>query len=149
MLPHYNKNPTFQAQFLDNVSVALKMLEQVGLKLPFLKAQSISCVCLFTFADIVDGDSKMLLGLMWQLVLHKQMRELPQEKQSNQLFFTEDESLKQSLLKWTQSKVQNYPGVQVKDFNNSFKDGSAFLALVHSFKPNQFDFALVNTVFIV
>ena len=38
--PNYNKKPTLYAHYLDNVSIALKMLETAGIKMPFLKAQS-------------------------------------------------------------------------------------------------------------
>jgi hypothetical protein len=38
--PNYNKKPTLYAHYLDNVSIALKMLENAGIKMPFLKAQS-------------------------------------------------------------------------------------------------------------
>jgi hypothetical protein len=39
--PSYNKKPKMYAHYMDNVSIALKMLEMAGIKMPFLKAQSI------------------------------------------------------------------------------------------------------------
>ena len=44
----------------------------------------------------------------------------------------EDNELpKEVLLKWAQMTVEGYPGVQVRDFTNSWKDGLAFTAILH------------------
>lgn len=39
-IPKYNENPTLRVQMLDNLSIALNLLDKAGVKLPFLKTTS-------------------------------------------------------------------------------------------------------------
>lgn len=45
------------------------------------------------------------------------------------------------LLAWMQNVTQGYADVQIKDFTMSFKDGLAFCAIVHAYRPDLVDFA--------
>lgn len=45
------------------------------------------------------------------------------------------------LLDWCRQQTEAYAGVAIEDFQASWRDGLAFCALVHRFRPGAFDFA--------
>ncbi len=44
------------------------------------------------------------------------------------------------MLNWVRTETDGYKGVRIENFGTSFNDGLAFLALVHKFDPNLFDY---------
>ncbi len=44
------------------------------------------------------------------------------------------------MLNWVRTETEGYKGVKIENFGTSFNDGLAFLALVHKFDPNLFDY---------
>ncbi|KAH8867326.1 Dystonin [Schistosoma japonicum] len=55
-----------------------------------------------------------------------------------------DNAAKQTLLSWCRAVTANYPGVYIKDFTDSWKDGRGFLALIHRYRPDLIDFRQVD-----
>lgn len=82
--------------------------------------------------DIVDGNPKLTLGLIWVIILHFQISDIIQHE--------ENELPKEILLKWAQTTTESYPNVNVRDFTNSWKDGLAFLAILHRNNPHLINF---------
>ena len=64
-IPPYNEQPKMRPQYLDNVTQALSILPSVGVMTVFL-----------TPMQVVDGDPKMILGLIWRLILSTQIAAL-------------------------------------------------------------------------
>lgn len=71
--------------------------------------------------DIVSGNPKLTLSLIWLIALNFDGRQLHVVPTEN--------TLESSLLKWVQSLTKPF-GVQVKDFSTSWSDGRAFLYLM-------------------
>jgi hypothetical protein len=57
----------------------------------------------------------MLYGLLWQLVLDSQIGKLPGEP--NAINLTEDDTAKQTLMKWVHEKIGNYKNIKIDDFS--------------------------------
>ncbi|KAF7257219.1 hypothetical protein EG68_05797, partial [Paragonimus skrjabini miyazakii] len=55
-----------------------------------------------------------------------------------------DEAARQSLLAWCRSVTAGYPGVFVRDFSDSWRDGRAFLAILHRYRPELIDFQIID-----
>ena len=80
----------------------------------------------------MDGNPKLTLGLIWTIILHFQISDIIQHE--------ENELPKEVLLKWAQMTTDAYPNVSVRDFTNSWKDGLAFLAILHRNNPQLINF---------
>eukprot|EP01112_Ceratiomyxa_fruticulosa_P007166 TRINITY_DN1849_c0_g3_i1.p1 TRINITY_DN1849_c0_g3~~TRINITY_DN1849_c0_g3_i1.p1 ORF type:complete len:1136 (+),score=332.00 TRINITY_DN1849_c0_g3_i1:335-3409(+) len=106
-------------QLLDNLVLALKMVEDAGVKTNFLKT-----------GHLVDSDTKMILGMIWAIILDFQIKGIS----------VEELSAKEGLLLWCRKKTQGYAGVKVDNFTHSFTDGLAFCALIHKHRPDLIDF---------
>ncbi|KAF5302964.1 hypothetical protein FQA39_LY10142 [Lamprigera yunnana] len=50
----------------------------------------------------------------------------------------------QDLLEWCKEITKNYPGVKVTNLTTSWRNGIAFCALIHHFKPDLIDFDSVS-----
>ncbi|KAG2468093.1 UTRO protein, partial [Polypterus senegalus] len=84
--------------------------------------------------DIVDGNHKLTLGLIWNIILHWQVKDVMKDIMSN-LQQTNSEKI---LLSWVRQCTRSYDQVNVLNFTSSWTDGLAFNAIIHKFKPGLF-----------
>ncbi|XP_063382009.1 dystrophin-like [Cydia fagiglandana] len=110
---------------VNNVSTALRALNDAGVRLVNIAA-----------ADVVDGNPKLILGLVWSIILHWQVQYHLKELMS-ELHHT---SLERTLLAWCRAHTQGYEDVDVTNFTSSWADGLALNALLHRWRPQLFDF---------
>lgn len=73
--------------------------------------------------DIVDGNPRLILGLIWTIILRFQIQEIEidvdEENDSS-----EKKSAKDALLLWCQRKTNGYPGVNIQDFTGESSSSS-------------------------
>ncbi|XP_053553688.1 spectrin beta chain, erythrocytic [Bombina bombina] len=109
-------------------------LENVDKSLRFLKEQRVHLENIGPH-DIVNGNHRLILGLIWTIILRFQIQDIIIETTGS-----ETRSAKDALLLWCQMKTAGYPNVNVKNFTTSWKDGLAFNALIHKHRPALIDF---------
>ncbi|XP_032306890.1 dystonin isoform X35 [Drosophila ananassae] len=107
------------------------MLQNAQMALDFLRYKKIKLVNIRA-EDIVDGNPKLTLGLIWTIILHFQISDIVVGKEDNV-------SAREALLRWARRSTARYPGVRVNDFTSSWRDGLAFSALVHRNRPDLLD----------
>ncbi|XP_008300395.1 filamin B a isoform X2 [Stegastes partitus] len=118
MYRKYHPRPTFRQMKLENVSVALEFLERESIKLVSIDSKA-----------IVDGNLKLILGLIWTLILHYSISMPMWEGESEE---SESKTPKQRLLGWIQHKVPDLP---INNFSQDWSNGRALGALVDSCAP--------------
>uniref|UniRef100_A0A4D5R949 Spectrin beta chain n=1 Tax=Scolopendra viridis TaxID=118503 RepID=A0A4D5R949_SCOVI len=111
-------------------------LENVDKALQFLKDQRVHLENMGSH-DIVDGNPRLTLGLIWTIILRFQIQDITIEETDNQ----ETKSAKDALLLWCQMKTAGYHNVNIRNFTTSWRDGLAFNAIIHKHRPDliQFD----------
>ncbi|CAF3992133.1 unnamed protein product [Rotaria magnacalcarata] len=102
-----------------NVNKALDFITSKGVKL------------MVGAEEIVDGNLKMTLGMIWTIILRFAIQDIS----------VEEMSAKEGLLLWCQRKTAPYKNVNVQNFHISFKDGLAFCALIHRHRPDLLDYS--------
>uniref|UniRef100_A0A8C6UVE9 Spectrin beta chain n=1 Tax=Neogobius melanostomus TaxID=47308 RepID=A0A8C6UVE9_9GOBI len=110
-------------------------LENVDKALQFLKEQRVHLENMGSH-DIVDGNHRLTLGLIWTIILRFQIQDISVETEDNK----EKKSAKDALLLWCQMKTAGYPNVNIHNFSTSWRDGMAFNALIHKHRPDLIDF---------
>uniref|UniRef100_A0A913I904 Alpha-actinin, sarcomeric n=1 Tax=Strongyloides stercoralis TaxID=6248 RepID=A0A913I904_STRER len=106
-----------------NVNKALEYIESKGVKLVSIGAE-----------EIVDGNLKMTLGLIWTIILRFAIQDIS----------VGELSARDGLLLWCQRKTAPYNNVNVQNFNTSWKDGLAFCALIHRHRPELIDYSKLS-----
>ncbi|XP_031757111.1 filamin-B isoform X3 [Xenopus tropicalis] len=119
MYRKYHQRPTFSQMQLENVSVALEFLERENIKLVSIDSKA-----------IVDGNLKLILGLIWTLILHYSISMPVWEDEGDEE--TKNQTPKQRLLGWIQNKIPQLP---ITNFSQNWQDGKALGALVDSCAP--------------
>ncbi|XP_066451998.1 utrophin isoform X3 [Eleutherodactylus coqui] len=110
---------------LNNVNRVLQILHQNNVELVNIGG-----------TDIVDGNHKLTLGLIWSIILHWQVKDVMKAVMS-ELQQTNSEKI---LLSWIRQSTRPYhQEVNVLNFTTSWTDGLAFNALLHRHKPNLFN----------
>ncbi|OCF43214.1 cofilin [Kwoniella heveanensis CBS 569] len=119
-LGRYVKKPTLRVQKAENAAKALNFIRNKGIKLTNIGPE-----------DIVDGNLKLILGMIWTLILRFTIASITEEGLS----------AKDGLLLWCQRKTAPYkPEVDVQNFKGSFADGLALCALIHRHRPELLDY---------
>ncbi|KAJ7329309.1 hypothetical protein JRQ81_015483 [Phrynocephalus forsythii] len=119
MYRKYHPRPNFRQMKLENVSVALEFLEREHIKLVSIDSKA-----------IVDGNLKLILGLIWTLILHYSISMPMWEDEDEE--DAKKQTPKQRLLGWIQNKVPQLP---ITNFNRDWQDGKALGALVDNCAP--------------
>ncbi|XP_032889087.1 dystrophin isoform X3 [Amblyraja radiata] len=115
-------------------STRVHALNNVNRALQILQKQNVDLVNIGG-SDIVDGNHKLTLGLIWSIILHWQVKDVMKGIMAN-LQQTNSEKI---LLSWVRQSIRNYKPVNVVNFTSSWSDGFALNALIHSHRPDLFD----------
>ncbi|NWX81459.1 CLMN protein, partial [Nothoprocta pentlandii] len=155
-LMHEYKSSTHRIFRLNNIAKALKFLEDSNVKLVSIDA-----------AEIADGNSSLVLGLIWNIILFFQIKELtgnlnrnssssslssgpsgpesdtsqtstPNAERSMSVTVKDQRKAIRALLTWVQRKTRKY-GVAVQDFASSWRSGLAFLAVIKAIDSTLVD----------
>ncbi|GFR08930.1 spectrin beta chain, non-erythrocytic 1 [Trichonephila clavata] len=93
--------------------------------------------------DIVDGNPRLILGLIWTIILRFQIQEIEIDVNEDDES-SEKKSAKDALLLWCQRKTAGYPGVNIQDFHVSWRNGLGFNALIHSHRPDLINYPALH-----
>ncbi|XP_074724801.1 calmin isoform X1 [Strix uralensis] len=155
-LMHEYKSSTHRIFRLNNIAKALKFLEDSNVKLVSIDA-----------AEIADGNSSLVLGLIWNIILFFQIKELtgnlnrnssssslssgpsgpesdtshpstPSVERNISITVKDQRKAIRALLIWVQRKTRKY-GVAVQDFASSWRSGLAFLAIIKAIDSTLVD----------
>ncbi|KAM0334397.1 hypothetical protein ACHAQA_001423 [Verticillium albo-atrum] len=118
-LGRYAAKPKLRVQCFENANTALDFVKSRGIQMTNIGA-----------GDVVDGNQKIILGLIWILILRFTISDINQEGMT----------AKEGLLLWCQRKTACYDEVEVRDFSTSWNDGLAFCALLDIHRPDLIDY---------
>ncbi|KAJ9658516.1 alpha-actinin [Neophaeococcomyces mojaviensis] len=118
-LGRYAASPKLRVQKFENVNKCLDFIKSRGIQMTNIGAE-----------DVVDGNRKIILGLIWTLILRFTISDINEEGLS----------AKEGLLLWCQRKTACYDGVDVRDFSTSWNNGLAFCALLDIHRPDLIDY---------
>ena len=108
-LGRYASKPKLRVQRFENVNIALDFIKGRGIQMTNIGAE-----------DVVDGNKKIILGLIWTLILRFTISDINEEGMT----------AKEGLLLWCQRKTACYEGVEVRDFSASWNDGLALYVIM-------------------
>ncbi|KAL7626734.1 alpha-actinin [Parahypoxylon ruwenzoriense] len=118
-LGRYAARPKLRVQKFENANTALNFIKSRGIQMTNIGAE-----------DVVDGNRKIILGLIWTLILRFTISDINEEGMT----------AKEGLLLWCQRKTACYDEVDVRDFSASWNDGLAFCALLDIHRPDLIDY---------
>ncbi|KAI0464532.1 hypothetical protein LJB42_002147 [Komagataella kurtzmanii] len=118
-----HSRPFLSVQKMENVAVSLEFMKFNGLQLHNIGSD-----------DIVEGNLKLLLGLIWTIISHYSI--VKHSSDSKDRGFGDKRSF---LLAWVQSVTSKY-NVHVSNFSTSWNDGKALSALYAAHCSGKFQF---------
>ncbi|KAJ6130486.1 hypothetical protein N7512_003266 [Penicillium capsulatum] len=118
-LGRYASKPKLRVQRFENVNKSLDFIKGRRIQMTNIGAE-----------DIVDGNRKIILGLIWTLILRFTISDINEEGMT----------AKEGLLLWCQRKTACYEDVEVRDFSSSWNNGLAFCALLDIHRPDLIDY---------
>ncbi|KAI2626523.1 calponin homology domain-containing protein [Hypoxylon sp. NC1633] len=118
-LGRYAAKPKLRVQKFENANTALDFIKSRGIQMTNIGAE-----------DVVDGNRKIILGLIWTLILRFTISDINEEGMT----------AKEGLLLWCQRKTACYDEVEVRDFSTSWNNGLAFCALLDIHRPDLIDY---------
>lgn len=118
-LGRYAAKPKLRVQRFENANIALDFIKGRKIQLTNIGAE-----------DIVDGNRKIILGLIWTLILRFTINDINDQGLS----------AREGLLLWCQRKTACYNEVSVQDFSASWNNGLAFCALLDIHRPDLMDY---------
>lgn len=122
-LGRYAAKPKLRVQRFENANLALNFIKLRGIQMTNIGAE-----------DVVDGNRKIILGLIWTLILRFTISDINEEGMT----------AKEGLLLWCQRKTACYDEVDVRDFSASWNDGLAFCALLDIHRPDLIDYEALD-----
>ncbi|KAF1793691.1 EF-Hand 1, calcium-binding site [Phytophthora cactorum] len=112
----FNKKPRMRIQKMENLNFAFAFMQKKNVNVTNIGS-----------SDILDGNNKLVLGLMWTLIKAFQVAEIDVEGVSG----------KDGLLLWVNRSLADYPTVQLGR-------RYGFCALIHRYAPTLIDFNSLN-----
>ncbi|RKF74127.1 Alpha-actinin-like protein 1 [Golovinomyces cichoracearum] len=122
-LGRYAAKPKLRVQRFENANLSLDFIRMRGIQMTNIGAE-----------DIVDGNRKIILGLIWTLILRFTISDINEEGMT----------AKEGLLLWCQRKTACYDEVDVRNFTDSWNDGLAFCALLDIHRPDLIDYDVLD-----
>eukprot|EP00043_Microstomoeca_roanoka_P006579 m.64030 g.64030 ORF g.64030 m.64030 type:complete len:445 (-) comp13474_c2_seq2:59-1393(-) len=110
----YSRDPKLRVHQIENISNALSFLKEEGLTLVNIGPE-----------DVADGNTKLVLGLIWTIIYHYQIAVALKNAPSANAKKT---SAKDLLLEWVREQIPEY---NISNFNKDWNDGRALCALVN------------------
>ncbi|XP_075145730.1 dystrophin isoform X8 [Haematobia irritans] len=101
---------------INNLNKVLQVIQEHGVKLVNISSD-----------DIVEGNPKLILGLIWLIALEFNGQNLVKSHSSN--------GVEKSLLNWARQFTEP-KGVKLNDFSTSWSDGRAFLIILDAHLEN-------------
>lgn len=117
-------NPKAKIQKIDNCSKALSFAKSVG-----IKSQT-------SPEDLVEGNEKLVLGLVFQIIIKYMKFEDEEENPSG--------DVKEALMLWLKNRTAGYNNCNIDNFTKSFHNGLPFCALIHKMRPKLLDYSKLS-----
>ncbi|KRX93022.1 Spectrin beta chain, non-erythrocytic 1, partial [Trichinella pseudospiralis] len=93
--------------------------------------------------DILDGNPRLILGLIWTMILRFQLDDIVIEVEGPES--GEKKFAKDALLLWCQRKTAGYRGVKIENFSTSWRNGLGFNALIHAHRPDLINYDTLSS----